>query len=192
MPLPTLPETAAPKSLRASVVPAASPEAAAAIAALDGWSPIAPVPDALSGGRAEAALAEVISTLAPAGPEALSVLLLGLIEWAERWDRWHPRREGDVAALVADYCEALDDVPPDLLDAAIRQIRKTWKWRQLPTPADIREIVDPALSVRRSTAQRLRTVAGLAARPLPDLAGADAGKKALRIASSAVRRFPED
>lgn len=59
--------------------------------------------------------------------------------------------------VIADYVHDLADVPADILQDAIRQIRQTCQW--FPKLADIIAITAPALARRRQELDRMRRLA---------------------------------
>lgn len=65
----------------------------------------------------------------------------------------------DGASAVATWAEALGDMPPDLLHAAIRRTIRSHKFNTLPTPGEIRDAVKPELTRRRRWLYLAKTVA---------------------------------
>jgi hypothetical protein len=100
------------------------------------------------------ALDEAAGMLRPALRKDLFVLLcrtLALWKLPDDWD--------DLAPF---YVEALEDCPPDLVQAALRHVRLTLKW--FPKPCELREPIVAELERRRAVLTRLRTLDMMARR----------------------------
>lgn len=111
------------------------------------WTPDQPVsteqasaiPDALDHARA---------AVEPINPKALAVLLARtakLWKLPEEWD--------DIAEF---YVEALEDVPLDLVQSALKHVRLTSKW--FPKPSEIRASIGLELDRRRHVRRRLEVM----------------------------------
>jgi len=100
----------------------------------------------------QGALARYERALAPAGFEAMAVLVLRLLEFAATFGIKCPDQE----SAAAIYSDALSDLPPDLLSAAINRTVQTWQWgNRLPMPAEVRAAVTDDLARRQREKSRL-------------------------------------
>jgi hypothetical protein len=66
-------------------------------------------------------------------------------------------KEEMLSNIASSYQDALGDLPSDLLISAIDQTIKTHKFRNLPLPGDIRELVSAELSERRALSTKIKT-----------------------------------
>jgi hypothetical protein len=73
--------------------------------------------------------------MAPASFEAFSVQMDRLLTWAQDFNL----PATDVEALVRQYRELLGDLPANVLALAIHETLKTWSYRSMPLPGDIRK-----------------------------------------------------
>ncbi len=101
----------------------------------------APVPKA----AVERALDQALQAMAPATPAQIAARLeMAFVLF---------RRPENFIDQQPAYLRALEDIPPDLLDQAMRQVEKKCKF--LPTPAEIRVFIEDQLTERMVTAKRL-------------------------------------
>lgn len=82
--------------------------------------------------------------LRPASPQAFSVMMDRLWQFAETFDMPTPKIE----QASAIYTQTLGDLPEDLLEKAIDRIKAEWRYRSLPKPGDIKATVAEDLAKR--------------------------------------------
>ena len=116
---------------------------------LAAWRPTEPPP--VSPAQIRAAIAAADQALAPASPEAAMVLL------TETLELFDPPK--NLQAAVKFCLEAVEDVPLDILQTGLRQVRLSCRW--FPKPADLRSAMSEALCERVRARLRLRTALAL-------------------------------
>ena len=62
------------------------------------------------------------------------------------------------------YLEALEDLPADLVEAALKQVRMTYRYPSMPKPADFRSAVVAELGRRQRQARKLEMAISRAGR----------------------------
>lgn len=91
------------------------------------------------------------SALWKAGPEYVATALLRL-----QAHYWRPDfTPAQAKELYADFIEDLSDLPPDILDEAIRQYRRDPERKFFPRPGEILGLAEPMLTERRRAVYRL-------------------------------------
>lgn len=127
---------------------------------------------------------------APADPRLLAV------ELKRTTDRFPPRKgwdEEDAAAAGDGLMEALEDVPLDIAQAALKRVRLECHF--FPDPADIRERVVAELGERKRAAMKAKVAADMAARRKeqpPRRPPTDAERAQVAEAMAGLRRGMED
>jgi hypothetical protein len=92
------------------------------------------------------AIAEIEALTTPIDGKALAVLLMQTLKI------WTPPDDFDDTAQF--YREALEDVPADLVQAALKHLRQTLKW--FPKPCELRAPIEDELRRRRDILRRLK------------------------------------
>lgn len=116
---------------------------------LDGWNLAIPVP--VDKPNVLDAIARMEQSLRPVDPRKLAVLL------DKTMRLW--RLPADWETVSGFYLEALEDLPDDLFEAALKRVRMTHKYPDAPKPADFRQAVEAELTARKLTVMRLKTAA---------------------------------
>ena len=159
------------------------------------WTPDQRIP-AETAAKLPSAITEAEEAVRPVDAKTLAVLLaqsLKVWKLPEDWD--------DIAPF---YREAFEDVPLDLVQAALKHCRMTIKW--FPKVSELRAPIDAELRRRRDVLRRLRTMELKAARgdveepalrvvPTPEEKAAAeeiAIKTKLMLASLEIKRVPAD
>lgn len=128
---------------------------------LQSWKPWEDVPadrvPALTEG-----LTIVEQALEPASVRAFGVCMAPMIEWVQRFGviplaENKDQRRKQVADIVSGYREPLADLPPDLLDDAIRETIASHRFRALPLPGDLRARVQDELTRRHDLRRKMIT-----------------------------------
>jgi hypothetical protein len=125
------------------------------------WTTSEPVPTELVAYLPEALEASRIS-LIPAGPKSHGAAMHKLLMWLSQFGilalpAGEEAREEMMATIASSYQDALGDLPSDLLISAIDQTIRTHKFRNLPLPGDIRELVSVELSERKALSTKIKT-----------------------------------
>lgn len=119
---------------------------------LAAWEPAYDLPAGVTRDLLAAGLADAEAACAPAGEELALVILDRLFRFA----RTFGIKIGDTANATAFYLEALDDLPADLLVAAVDQVVRSYRYgHRLPPPADLRGAVAHELVVRQNARIRI-------------------------------------
>lgn len=85
------------------------------------------------------------------GPEYVATSLMRL-----QAHYWRPDfTEAQARELYVDFIEDLGELPPDILDEAIRQYRRDPEARFFPRPGDLLATAKPLLEERRRAVSRL-------------------------------------
>lgn len=92
------------------------------------------------------AIAEIEALTTPIDGKTLAVLLMQTLKI------WNP--PGDFDDTAQFYREALEDVPADLVQAALKHLRQTLKW--FPKPCELRAPIEDELRRRRDILRRLK------------------------------------
>ncbi len=119
---------------------------------VDGWLPGHILPRSPDQVRAE--LDRWTRLAEPVGVEHAAVMIEQTVAL---WNDRTPKNWSDIADF---YLEAVEDMPPDLLDEALREVRLNSRF--FPTPADIRAPVLARLERRKRTRDRLGTMLAIA------------------------------
>jgi len=139
---------------------------------LESWMPSDPVPTEHLADL-PALLERAALVARPASFEAFAMLMDRFIRWAERHNLaklppvGNDKREDEIADIVADYHATLNDLPADILDAALRATMAGHGYRNLPMPGDIRKHATEGLAQRVKLLRRLETAALVAGRQRP-------------------------
>ncbi len=83
------------------------------------------------------------------------MILVPFVEWLIR-EKLIQADEGP--AVVTDYTQTLQTLPPDLLRAATTRIKATWHYRSKPLPGDLRQAVSDQWKERTTDYRRLQTM----------------------------------
>jgi hypothetical protein len=94
------------------------------------------------------AIAEAEALTTAVDGKTLAVLLM------QTFKIWNPPDDFDDTAPF--YREALEDVPLDLVQAALKHLRQTLKW--FPKPCELRAPIEAELRRRRDVLRRLKTM----------------------------------
>lgn len=94
------------------------------------------------------AITEAETLTRPIDGKTLAVLLV------QTCKIWNPPEDWDDIAQF--YREALEDVPLDLVQSALKHLRLTLKW--FPKPCELRAPIDAELRRRRDVLRRLKTM----------------------------------
>ena len=86
----------------------------------------------------------------PADPKAVAVLLEQTLEIFGTPDNWE--------RIAVFYLEAFEDAPLDLVQAALKDVRRTCKF--FPKPAELRAPIAKEIGERRHTTWLLRLMLG--------------------------------
>lgn len=111
------------------------------------WTPDQRIP-AESAASLPSAITEAEGLTRPIEAKMLAVLL------AQTCKIWNPPEDWDDIAQF--YREALEDVPVDLVQSALKHLRLTLKW--FPKPCELRAPIEAELQRRRDVLRRLRTM----------------------------------
>lgn len=114
---------------------------------LAGWTLAEALP--VTAEQVQTGIAIATALLRPADPREAAVKLdrtLRLWRLPEAWD--------DVAEF---YLEALEDVPSDLLDVALKRVRLSHKYPTAPSPAEFRLAIASDLAARKAQMMLLRS-----------------------------------
>lgn len=109
------------------------------------WTPDQNVP-AESIASLPSAITEAEALTTPVDSKTLAVLLM------QTFKIWNPPDDFDDTAPF--YREALEDVPLDLVQAALKHLRQTLKW--FPKPSELRAPIETELRRRRDVLRRLK------------------------------------
>jgi hypothetical protein len=112
---------------------------------LTSWSPDQRVP-AESAASLPSAITEAEALTTAIDGKTLAVLLM------QTFKIWNPPDDIDDTAQF--YREALEDVPLDLVQAALKHLRQTLKW--FPKPCELRAPIETELRRRRDVLRRLK------------------------------------
>ena len=121
---------------------------------LSGWRPEYPPPEGVD--LISAALAEAEANLEAMEVKALTVAVertLALWTVPDNWDN-----------VAGFYLEALEDVPADLVEVALKSLRQRRRWNNFPKPADLRVPIVDLLNARRVELNTIKTMLASAAR----------------------------
>lgn len=119
---------------------------------LDGWITAHELPPGITPDLLYAAEADARHALEPASGEAFAVLIDRLFQFAETFSI----KDAGIRDAMKFYVEALDDIPPDLLERAIDGVVRNYKYgHRLPPPADLRAVVEEELSARMKARARI-------------------------------------
>jgi len=139
------------------------------------------VPAELTRDRLQAAIDAQQALLEPADIKAFAVLVAKIFEFARTFGLANP----DTEAATKFYREALSDLPPDLLQRAVSDVVREWKWgNKIPLPADIRNQVEAELTARKVMLVRLEMAEKRAPMPVSSTAKFDTS----RLVSAAIGR----
>jgi len=103
------------------------------------------------------------SLIQPAEPMTWAVVMDDFIGWIERFGIvplhaiGSPERDRTVSAIVADYRNALHDIPDDLLKEAFEKTIQNHRFRNLPLYAEVRQYVDDELRDRKRRFDKLNS-----------------------------------
>jgi hypothetical protein len=92
------------------------------------------------------------TALRPATGEAFAVIIDRLFRFAETFSV----KDAGIREAMKFYAEALDDIPPDLLERAVDSVVRNYKYgHRLPPPADLRAVVEGDLVARGAARARI-------------------------------------
>jgi len=126
---------------------------------LSAWRPEYPAPASVE--ILQAALAEADARLAPIDVKALTVQIERTLAIWPVPDDW--------AEKAWMYLEALEDVPSDLVETALRTLRLQRRWPTFPKPADLRAPIVVALAERRTESNKIAAALSKARRDPPEI-----------------------
>ena len=123
-----------------------------------GWTPAEPLPTGLTVETVSMAITALSDAAKPASPQQMAVLvghirhfgqLFGLIQFSE----------DDAEAVWTIYRQDLDDLPFAVLIEAFARLRRSWRWKSLPKPGDIRAEAEKLMEGWTTARLRLETAA---------------------------------
>lgn len=100
-------------------------------------------------------IAQAERAMVPASFEAFSVQMDRLLTWAQDFNL----PATDVEALVRQYRELLGDLPAEILAMAITETLRSWSYRSMPLPGDIRKKAAAEFERLRTIKLRAKTAA---------------------------------
>lgn len=132
------------------------------------WNPAEPLPiDQV------AALPTVISAaeaaLQPVAVAELARLLDRFFEWAEmlglvKFPHDSGERQERIAGMIELFAEDVEHLPADILEDALRQVRRQHVWQSLPKPAEVLKCAAEELERRRMIKRRAEAAMAAARR----------------------------
>ena len=101
-----------------------------------------------------AAEADARQALEPAGGEVFAVIIDRLFRFAETF----AIKDAGIREAMTFYAETLDDVPPDLLEKAVDNVVRNYKYgHRMPPPADLRAAIEQDMAERANALARIET-----------------------------------
>ena len=121
---------------------------------LESWIPTYDLPRGITPDVLYMAAADARQALEPAGGELFAVIIDRLFRFAETF----AIKDAGIRDAMRFYVEALDDVPPDLLERAVDNVVRNYKYgHRMPPPADLRAVVEQDMAARANALARIET-----------------------------------
>lgn len=121
---------------------------------LDGWKISYPLPSGITRDVLNGAMVEAHAALRPATGKEFGVIIDRLFRFAETFSI----KDSGIREAMRFYVEALDDIPPDLLEKAVDGVVRTYKYgNRMPPPADLRAVVEQDLRERMNARLTIET-----------------------------------
>ena len=121
---------------------------------LANWIPAYDLPPGITPDRLYDAEADARSALQPATADAFAVIIDRLFRFAETF----AIKDAGIREAMRFYVEALDDVPLDLLERAVDNVVRNYKYgHRMPPPADLRAAVEQDMTSRANALARIET-----------------------------------
>lgn len=116
-----------------------------------------------------AVIAAADDAMRPAEVREFALLIERFFDWADmlgigKFPDDPDAKQERFTQLAILFAEDLEHLPPDILEDALRQVRRRHKWAKMPTPADILECADEELSRRRQIKRRAEAAMAAARR----------------------------
>lgn len=129
------------------------------------WTPAEPLPTSLTEASVSTAISALSEALEPGGPEPIEVVVKRMLVLHEALAM--KMDDGQLKAMATLYRASLGDIPGNVLLHAFSAVAKGWRYRNLPTPGDIRREADAIMEGWRLAKMRLETARAMMCRKPP-------------------------